>query len=233
MHTAAPAGFRQGATATFQGDNIPTRATATGGGVNRPLVAAAAALAALIVGFGAWQLNGDSDPSGKANQQVTPSKSSTPKPSSTKLTPVSADGFDTNPAVHPDNKYAVTAALAIDGKSSTSWETQSYNTAAYGKLKKGLGLVLDLGKPVNVSKVRVTMPSGTGGSLELRAGDEKSFGALKVIGEKNGALSGTFDLSPDTATKAQYVLLWVTQLPSISDGFKARISTVTVYGSES
>lgn len=204
----------------------------TGKPVNRPLVAVAAAVATVVVGIGAWQLTKSDDKGGPPSTRQSAGPTRSAQPSIAELKVADADGFDATPARNPDPKAASTGPLAVDSSRSTAWETQSYNTPQYGKLKSGLGVILDMGRPVTVSEVKVTMPAGVGGSLELRVGDANDFGALDRVAGRQSGLSGTFELSPEKATTGRYVLLWVTELPSSAGRLKAKISNVAVYGPE-
>src|SRR5438067_2209303 len=54
---------------------------------------------------------------------------------------------------HPDQ-----VRLAFDGNAGTAWTTDHYNTEAFGKLKHGVGLWLDLGRGRDVRSVTIDSP---------------------------------------------------------------------------
>jgi hypothetical protein len=191
--------------------------------VNRRLIAVAAALAVAIVGVGGWQLSrvGGEPPAARG---TSPATSAPAEPA--RLTIASATGFDPTRPDHPDPTAQSTGGLAIDGSAKTAWRTQTYHSAGFGMLKDGLGVLLDMGRPVNVETVRVTLPSGSG-TLELRVGDSDRLDALKVVATASDT-ARKVDLKPTEATQGQYVLLWFTKLPV---GFKAEVSDVDVLGS--
>lgn len=121
-------------------------------------------------------------------------------------------------------------ALAYDGNPATSWATDRYNTAAFGQLKSGVGLIFDLGQPVAVDQVAISL-GGAGVSLELRAGDTPGstpadFAVLASAPDAGVAST----LRPTDATPHRYWLVWVTKLPAVPRGFKARLAEVAFTG---
>jgi eukaryotic-like serine/threonine-protein kinase len=78
------------------------------------------------------------------------------------LTPVSATAF--GPLGESDGDNPELARLAIDASPATAWHTQWYATAAFGNLKPGTGLLLDMGRPGTCSSGSPSCrrtPSGT------------------------------------------------------------------------
>jgi hypothetical protein len=62
------------------------------------------------------------------------------------------------------------AAAAVDGDLGTSWRSECYRSPAFGNLKDGVGLVLDLGAGTGVEQVDVAA-SPTGWSAEVFVAD--------------------------------------------------------------
>jgi hypothetical protein len=144
------------------------------------------------------------------------------------LTPVSAQAFGPNGTADGDG--AQQADLAIDGSTATDWRTDWYTTPHFGGLQPGTGLLLDMGKPVTVAKVQVTLGSIPGADLEIRAGDTPQVTSLQPVATATGAV-GTVNLTLTTPHKARYVLLWFTALPPDGAGtYQARVYDVTVTG---
>lgn len=109
---------------------------------------------------------------------------------------------------------------------SGTWETDRYNSAEFGNLKTGLGLGFELEEEAAVSAV--TLISGTpGGTVEIRVGDsDDPEEAETVATDELPDGTGTIELvEPATGT---HVFVWITELPSDSGGFRARISEVEV-----
>ena len=115
--------------------------------------------------------------------------------------------------------HADTASSATDGDASTYWYTQTYATPQFGGLLPGLGLVLDAGKSVKLStlKVQSTTP---GFVAQVRAGDSSTGPFAPDSATKTVGSTTTFSLSGKTA---RYYVVWITRLPS---GGSARINEV-------
>ena len=84
------------------------------------------------------------------------------------LKPLSAVSFD--PYGDGLGENSQLAHLAIDGNPATAWHTQWYASASFGDLKPGTGLLLDMGRTVTISTVRVLLGTTPGADFQLRAG---------------------------------------------------------------
>src|SRR5699024_5530592 len=100
-------------------------------------------------------------------------------------------------------------------KTEGSWNTDRYNSAEFGNLKSGVGLLIEFEDESTVSKVKVKS-GNSGGKFEIRDGDDPED--AEVIGE------GVFDADEDVTTDK--LILWVTELPQSEGGYKATISSV-------
>ncbi|GGO25189.1 serine/threonine protein kinase [Microbispora rosea subsp. aerata] len=178
------------------------------------------------VGVGAWTVgkNLGNTPRGVAQPDVTTSPSPSRKPVAVK--PVSATGFD--PLGSDREEKPEYAPLAIDGKSSTDWHTDSYTSADLGRLKDGVGLILDMGKPIPIADVVVSLGDRSGATVQLKVGDAAELSSLKTVAEKKGA-SGSVTLTPEKETTGQYVLIWFTRLPPYNGQYRGTIYEVTVH----
>jgi hypothetical protein len=200
-------------------------ATEGGGPISRPLLAAIAVGVLLLVAIGGWGLSRMGGGGGGDSKQKAGTKtSSAAKPAVQELTPANVLPYNRPP--HPDDTASVDLDKVIDANKSSAWTTQHYNSADFGKLRKGIGLVIDMGKTVTVSKVKVTMPSASqNGTVELHIGDSQGSGAQQT---DSGGASGTFDLDGKQA-RGRYVTLWFTKLPNIGE-FRATVRDVAVEG---
>jgi hypothetical protein len=131
------------------------------------------------------------------------------------------------------------AGNAVDGDNSTAWTTQWYTRPAFGGLKPGMGILIDLGTATHVVNVQVNFnaPGATVEALVGNAdpgatskGDGQIVSTYHRIGDKQVAGS-TSVLPVDTTTR--YVLVFVTSLPPSIDGHPGRyeigINEITVY----
>ncbi|MGH3240201.1 MAG: AMP-binding protein, partial [Spirillospora sp.] len=154
-------------------------------------------------------------------QTSAPPKAQSVKLDVAKVTPVQES--DPN---HPDTAIGKNVDSVIDGDPGGKWETQSYHDTQFGNYAKGLGVLLDMGKPVKISNVKVQSPQ-SGGMLQVKVGDSQSPGGLTLVEQQpaNGS-EVTFSAKPQAT--GQYVLVWFTKLPS---SLKGRLGEITVYGS--
>lgn len=133
------------------------------------------------------------------------------------------DDFDPPPAGDgAERKGSVPNAL--DDDASTTWETERYASAAFGGIKPGVGLLVDLGKPTRVGRVEL-VTTGGGATFELRAADK--LGAQ--VQDYRVVATGRADqealaLTPPAGTTARWYLVWITGLRSTEDGFRAGIT---------
>jgi serine/threonine protein kinase len=220
-----PAGGPAGPTTSF----APRRAhrhRTNEGQVNKPLVGLAAVLAVVAVAVGGWQL---SRLGGGGERQQPPSTSAAAPRQGTALRVAAATGFD--PAPGDGDEKSDRAPLAIDSKNATAWTTDGYNSEQFGQLKNGVGLLLDMGRQVRVTEVKVSLPGPTGSVLQLRAGDSSDdIGAMSPVARSTDS-SGTITFKPSGAVRARYLLLWFTRLAPDDGRYRGKISDVVVRGS--
>jgi serine/threonine protein kinase len=208
----------------------PERSTAV-----RALVSVVIVLVLAAIGIAAWSI------SRSLHHSATPapsrSHSSTPTTATAiPLRPVSASVFNPPPGTSDDDDPA-DAQNAIDGSTSTFWHTSYYLSHLFGNLKKGTGLVLDMGRPVRLSQVVVQFGStccthveiGLGNSNTATAETLGTFTAVKSSTTAQG--STTFDVTSQAT--GRYVLIWITDLPPLAGSpgkFETLIYNVTVHG---
>jgi hypothetical protein len=111
------------------------------------------------------------------------------------------------------------ARYAIASHAPQAWSTQWYATSAFGDLKHGTGLLLDLGRRESVVSVRLYLADYKGADIQLKAGT--SFpatpeGAAVVATAANAG--GTLRLTLSQPVTARYLLIWFTQLPPDGQG---------------
>jgi hypothetical protein len=109
----------------------------------------------------------------------------------------------------------------------------------FGGTKTGTGLILDMGRQVRLSSVRVTFGSIPGADVQIKLGNNSTrapstLSSFKTVASAtNVADSHTFTVS--SRATGRYVLIWFTKLPPQSPGssnrFEAKIYNVVVRGS--
>jgi eukaryotic-like serine/threonine-protein kinase len=163
----------------------------------------------------------------------SPSPSARPSPSASPVAVVQALKPAGVTAVGPGGGTGDdpgSADLVIDGSTSTGWQTDWYDTAAFGGLQTGTGLLVDMGHTVTVSSVQVTLGPAAGNDLEVRVGDSSSVSSLTTVATESGA-GGTVQLKLAAPTQARYVLIWFTSLaPDGAGTYQAKVYNITVSG---
>ncbi|WP_369203276.1 hypothetical protein [Streptomyces sp. PU-14G] len=120
---------------------------------------------------------------------------------------------------------------AIDGKPGTSWLTSHYiGRPDFGNLKSGAGLILDLGKVRQVSRLKVDFVGTT--SASFLAAPSSVSGMPSSLGSFSKVSSGSGEhltLKAKKPIKTRYVLVWLTKLPLSDDGnYRGRVTEVQV-----
>ncbi|TDE52878.1 serine/threonine protein kinase [Nonomuraea mesophila] len=194
--------------------------------VNRVLMTLVVLLVIAAVGVGAWTIGRSlGSPTGPEAQQTVPSASASASAQAEAVKPESAKGFD--PLGDGDEKSDI-AKLAIDGKPGTLWKTESYSSADLGRLKDGVGLLLDMGKSMQISDVVATLGDAPGATVELKVGDSADLDALETVATKKDA-AGKTTLTPEEPASGQYVLIWFTRVPTDAGKFHGTIYDVVVH----
>lgn len=123
------------------------------------------------------------------------------------------------------------APLAADGDPQTAWPTVTY----YDPLelqKAGVGLLVDLGAPAEVSEVSVaflTRPT----DLEILVAGEDAAAAptgadeLRRVAGETGA-GNRADLALDEPVTTRYLVVWLTKLPPADGGFRGQVAEIVV-----
>jgi hypothetical protein len=154
------------------------------------------------------------------------------------LKPVSAAGFDALEGRHndPSDENTATAKYAIDGNPATAWSTQYYvGSPFFGGLKKGTGLILDMGKQVRLSSITVTFGPSRGADVSIEVGNDDTLAAATLSQFTTVAtaddVGGTHTFHAVRAARGRYVLIWFTKLPPLgSHRFAAEIFNIVVRG---
>jgi len=189
--------------------------------VRRPTLLTAVIMVLAVLAGGGWLA---------ASEMAAPHRPSGVRPAvaAQALTPVSATAF--GPLGDSDGDNPELARLAIDGRPATAWRTQWYTTAAFGNLKPGTGLLLDMGRPLTITSAQIALGAMTGAEFQLRAGGSPALADLRSVAQATAA-GGVVTMRPARPAKARYLLLWFVRLPPDSSGtFEAIIYNVRLHG---
>lgn len=142
------------------------------------------------------------------------------------LTAVSAVAFGPDGTSDGDNPGIASRVLTGDG----AWESSWYETAEFGNLQTGTGLLLDMGGPVSVSSVRLELGATQGADVHVRLGDTPELSDLSTAASGYD-VGGAVHLALQKPVRARYVLVWFTLLPPDAAGtYQVSVDSVTVDG---
>ncbi|MGN9837443.1 protein kinase family protein [Nonomuraea sp. H19] len=205
---------------------VQRRPPSNGSTLNRVLMTLVVLLVIAAVGVGAWTIGRSlGSPTTPEAKTASPSASTSTSAPVQVIKPQRAQDFD---PLGDKKEKPEKAALAIDGKPSTFWETEGYTSAELGNMKKGVGLLLDMGKSVQISDVVATLSNAGAATVELKVGDSPDLDALKTVATDKDA-AGKTTLKPDQAATGRYVLIWFTRLPAEAGEFHGTIYEVVVH----
>lgn len=157
---------------------------------------------------------------GLAVSDVAPSASGTPKQTAVILNATSFDPLGDN----KENDGALNAVFDADFLSV--WTTSTYKNADLGK--DGVGVLLDLGTSQPVTQVEIAFED-SGQDVEVYVTDEAEPDLTTAA--KLGSVTKSDSVAlieSATPVTGRYVLIWLTALPQVSDGFAGGIANVQV-----
>jgi hypothetical protein len=170
---------------------------------------------------------------GPTAAQTTPGHSPTPTAAAAVvLKPVSATSFDPYGSGGGEDPGQV--QNVIDGAGATTpWHTSYYlGYPTFGNLKKGTGILLDMGKEVRLSQVAVQFGTRCCAHVQIAIGNSNS--ALSAFTELQSSdhAAGLTTFTVTSATTGRYVLIWLTYLPAngTPGQYQAFVYNVSVRG---
>jgi transcriptional regulator with XRE-family HTH domain len=167
---------------------------------------------------------------GKSTGAKKPAKHTAPKASPAQAVswlPIKlAMSFGPDGTSDGDNPQS--ALNAIVSGAPAPWQTDWYVSPEFGMLKRGTGLLLDMGKTVTVTSLRIDLSPYRGANLQLKLGNTPS--GLRVAAHASD-VGGTVRLVLSSPLRARYVLIWFTLLPPNGAGtYQESVSRVVVNG---
>lgn len=180
----------------------------------------------------------------KPHHSAPPGRGSTPSgsPSSqvVTLTPQSASGFDPLNLSDSGNENSAQAPYVLSGTGG-GWASQDYKTPKFGGIKAGVGLILDMGKSVKITKVQVRFGTAPGAIVQLKVGDSglrsaQTLNSMQTVVPSSILSGGTATFTVTHPVAGRYLLIWFTKLPRDPSSFSpkypyaAHVYTVSVQG---
>jgi hypothetical protein len=181
------------------------------------------------IGVGGWMLSHHKATAAPAKHSH--SGRPTHPPALVTLKPVSATASDL-----PGN-----AALAIDGNPDTFWYSQYYlNYPDFGRLKAGIGLVLNMGKQVKVSQVQVKFGPTPGANVQIMMSNSPQPPSSAVppslpIAAKATDVGGVYTFKLKHPATGRDVVIWFSKLPpkpGTGNQYQAEIYNVIIRGTD-
>ncbi len=203
------------------------------------VIGAVIVLVLAAVGVTGWSLSHQGNSSGTAQPTTRASSSSAPSAAASHiLKPVGANSFD---ALGDDggNEDGSAAKYALGTSPGQFWHTEYYdNYPQFGNLKKGTGLILDMGEQVQLSQVVVQFGTSCCAHVQIEIGNDDnpvpSALATFTPVQSNDHVSGSTTFNVTSKTTGRYVLIWITYLPPLTGAaneYQAQIYDVVVHGS--
>ncbi|RBP67238.1 hypothetical protein DFO66_102291 [Brevibacterium sanguinis] len=195
----------------------------------RPLpwiILAVVLAAAVVIGFVVVNQNSQDEPATVVDSPAPTQPAEESTEDAAEEEPAVPPEIDTVSALDPegdDSENDDSAADVMPGEKG-SWRTDRYNSAEFGNLKSGVGLLVELKEETIVKEVEVKS-SSSGGAFEIRSGSDPAD--AKKVGEGEFDKDGvTVEL--DEGVETDSLILWITELPQGEGGYRASISTVAV-----
>ncbi len=158
----------------------------------------------------------------------TPRSQAPITPATDPLEVSSARDFD--PQGSPRDENSDEVGLAFDGDPATVWPTQTYDqNFGPGGLKDGVGLLVDLGSSQSVSAVDLRVVGGSTG-VSIFVTDTAPSGIRDLTPVQSATVDDSARIELPEPTPGQYVVVWLTSIPAVEDGFRGGIAEVTVRG---
>ncbi len=153
-------------------------------------------------------------------------------PSSGPIAIIGQQAFDPPPG--DGEEHSEDVGLATDGNPGTGWSTETYDAptteAAVGK--PGVGLILDVGKPV-AARTLTVRSSDAGWSMQVFGAASGPPSTLKDWGSPIGEDSDMeMDqrVELDATTASRYYLIWIPRLAQTDTGYSVQIDDVGLSG---
>lgn len=151
---------------------------------------------------------------------TTPAPPAPPPPS-----PAVAGATVYSPGGTADNPNTV--GLAVDGNPATVWPTDQYRQPM-GRLKNGVGVMVNLKAPTTLSAVTIVSPSpGTVVEIRTSPTDNPPLEQTAVVGTATLNQPST-TIPVKVTTPVQHVLIWITTLSTVSGTNQSDIAEISL-----
>lgn len=210
-------------------DPEPPRERRGWGGPILILLAVLALLSVVAMAQFLLKNNGGKNDAGD-DDSPPPTKSTAPVSTTAKI--VGARDVDPKPEGSGE-EHREAVPNTFDGKKDTTWTTMSYNSAAFGGEKPGVGIVYDLGAVTTVSKVTLSVVrSPYDFEIRIPSGDTSMSPAdpddWEAQGQAKNASGDTVTVQLAAGIRTRYVLVWLTKIPKDGGKYRGEIAEVSI-----
>jgi hypothetical protein len=124
------------------------------------------------------------------------------------------------------------AQFALGGTADRFWHTSYYfDDPKFGGLKKGLGLIVDMGTSVRLSQLTVKFGNSCCAEATIEIGNNPSSKSSFTPVTSPTSVHGVYTFPVSSTAGGRYVLIWFTSLPPLSDNkYQAQIYNVSARG---
>ena len=213
------------------------------------LILAGLVVVIIVTTLFALSLFVDGSPDNEAAQpsggETTPAAGATPAAGGVAAAPKPIPLKDTQVRIiDPDGRRDELddVAYVVDGDQDTEWKTDHYRgSSKFGGIKSGMGILIDLGEPRQVTNIRVqfTAPGATAqiryGAVDPQptntpTGDKQIHQTYKSLGEPTVTdvnwVFGGFDEN----AKYRYLMVWITEIPADDGGYQIGVQEIQLQG---
>lgn len=207
------------------------------GGVSKQVLASVGNVAAPVESTSAAPTTSDDPPPAETTTATEPGPTTSSAPAAAPVKIVKGTVFDPAGDGKPD--YASYVDRAFDGNPDSAWLTWVYKQQ-FPSLKPGVGLLLELEKPVTPTQVTITSPipanagpNAARTTVEIRSADSASpkLDQTTVLGTASFDSNDPKTIQLTNAPQSKYLLVWLTAMSPTPDGqYQGKIAEVSVSG---
>jgi len=140
--------------------------------------------------------------------------------------PITLVGITTYDPEGDDDERNDLVDRVIDEDPDTAWNSHTYLSPDWGSIKSGVGLVVDLGEPTEVSEVEIIFPQGDYGA-EVFVSDQPSPEGATSIGADDST-PGTWTVTADEPATGRYVVVFFDRAWAGPEGEIVYVSEIMV-----
>lgn len=118
-----------------------------------------------------------------------------------------------------------------NGNLAIGWRSNRYASAAFEGVIPGIGLLVDMGHAISITKIHLLLGDAPGADFQIRIGNSAhSISDLRPVAYVHNA-DVEANIEPVRPAHGRFVLIWFTKLPADSSGsFQVTLYSISVMG---